>query len=100
MMSVCLSQQHSGKDGCLWSEGRLQRRLDGEERAGSFDLPCYCDSEGFGGSGSALCTCLCRGAVFDCTLLHCPSRTMFSRPRISSFEIHRSIRPASLKQRN
>ena len=27
-------------------------------------------------SGAALCTVLCRGAVFSCTLLHCPSRTM------------------------
>jgi len=33
---VCLpfsTAQQRGKDGCLWSEGRRQRRLDGEERA-------------------------------------------------------------------
>jgi len=28
-MSVCLYQKLSGKDGCLCSEGRMQRRLDG-----------------------------------------------------------------------
>ena len=34
-MSVCSSStaQQRGKDGCLWSEGRRQRRLHGEERA-------------------------------------------------------------------
>ena len=38
-MSVCLCQQLSGEDaGCLWSEGRLQRRLHGEERARSSAL--------------------------------------------------------------
>ena len=40
-MSVCpppSTAQQRGKDGCLWSEGRRQRRLDGEERAGSFAL--------------------------------------------------------------
>jgi hypothetical protein len=38
-MSVCLSQQLSSKDGFLWSEGRVQRGLDGEDRAGSFAVP-------------------------------------------------------------
>ena len=39
-MSVCSSStaQQRGKDGCLWSEGRLQRRLDCEERVRSSDL--------------------------------------------------------------
>ena len=39
-------------------------------------MPCSCDSEACWGSGAAGCTALCRGGVFCCTLLHCPSRTM------------------------